>query len=161
YTSASYLLWWTEGQFVPPLVTTSPPGTLAADAGVLGKPGTEVLFGGRRLNTGIRSGCRVTTGLWLSDAMRWAVDGDFMVLQDMSTSFARASTGDPILARPFFNVLTAAPDAILTAFPGVVTGAIIATANTSAVFGAEANLRRNIYDNCSRRLDLLVGYRFL
>jgi Putative beta barrel porin-7 (BBP7) len=161
YSSASFLLWWTEGQFVPPLVTTSPQGTLPADAGVLGNPTTTVLFGGRRLNTGIRLGGRVTAGYWLDDGFKTALEGDFLALQDLQSSFVLASTGDPILARPIFNVLTNSQDAVLTAFPGIVTGSIYATASTSAVFGAELNLRRNVFDDCCCRVDILGGYRFL
>lgn len=47
--------WWGEGEYVrvvrkaryyPPLVTTSPIGTPAGTAGVLGLPTTSILFGG-------------------------------------------------------------------------------------------------------------------
>src|SRR6476659_9640207 len=47
---AEYLLWWVEGQRIPALVTTSPPGTPLAQAGVLGLPGTSALFGHSRMN---------------------------------------------------------------------------------------------------------------
>ena len=40
--------WWTKSIDTPPLVTTSPAGTAAQDAGVLGVNGTEDNFGRRR-----------------------------------------------------------------------------------------------------------------
>src|SRR5262245_20844531 len=66
--SVEYLLGWTKGQFLPPLVTTSPVGTLPADAGVLGQPATAILFGNERVNTGVRDGGRFSIGYWLDDS---------------------------------------------------------------------------------------------
>ena len=39
WASADYLMWWVQGNQLPALVTTGP------GAGVLGQPGTSVLFG--------------------------------------------------------------------------------------------------------------------
>src|SRR5262245_8106792 len=55
WASAEYLLWWTKGDRLPPLLTTSPVGTPLANAGVLGRPGTSVLFGDERVNDDARS----------------------------------------------------------------------------------------------------------
>jgi hypothetical protein len=62
-----YLCWWTNGNPLPPLVTTSPPGTPLNQAGVLGTPGVETLFGDSTIDTGSRSGGRVTISRWLED----------------------------------------------------------------------------------------------
>ena len=40
------LLWWMRSANLPPLITASPAGTARSDVGVLGTPGTAVLFGG-------------------------------------------------------------------------------------------------------------------
>ena len=48
--------WWMKGDSTPPLVTTSPNGTASGAAGVLGQPGTSVLYGGNGINTAMRSG---------------------------------------------------------------------------------------------------------
>src|ERR1022692_2583343 len=53
WARADYLLWWTKGSRVPPLVTTSP----AASGGIIG-PGTTVLFGGSSLDSDPSSGVR-------------------------------------------------------------------------------------------------------
>src|SRR5262245_54300916 len=50
WVGADYLLWRVRGDSLPPLVTTSPPGTPADQAGVLSTPGTTVLFGGSAVN---------------------------------------------------------------------------------------------------------------
>src|SRR5262245_22647844 len=56
--SAEYLLGHISGADLPGLVTTSPPGTTRALAGLIGAPGTQVLFGGM-VNTDVRSGFRI------------------------------------------------------------------------------------------------------
>ena len=50
WIGAEYLLWSAKGDKLPPLVTTSPAGTPAPLAGVLGAPGTSVLFGDESVN---------------------------------------------------------------------------------------------------------------
>src|SRR5262245_27258846 len=60
WAEAEYLLWWMKGAALPPLVTASPAGTPSTQAGVLGAPGTTVLFGGNSVNDEVRSGMRFT-----------------------------------------------------------------------------------------------------
>jgi len=50
WIGAEYLLWSAKGDKLPPLVTTSPAGTLQPQAGVLGTPGASVLFGDSGVN---------------------------------------------------------------------------------------------------------------
>ena len=64
---ADYLMWWTNGTRLPPLVTTSPQGTPVSQAGVLGASGTTVLFGDTTVGDDMRSGFRTTFGMWLDD----------------------------------------------------------------------------------------------
>src|SRR5689334_904180 len=44
WVNAEYLMWWLNGDPLPPLVTTGPPST----GGILG-PGTHILFGDQRV----------------------------------------------------------------------------------------------------------------
>lgn len=159
WASAEYLLWWTKGDRLPPLLTTSPASTSFADAGVLGRPGTSVLFGDDRVNDDARSGGRFTLGAWLNCAQTTGVEGNFFFLAQESTDFAIASTGTPILARPFFNVQTGANDSLKIAYPGVVAGDFHAR-ETSELWGADVYVRQNICCGCCYRVDLLGGYRF-
>ena len=71
YGSADYLLWWTKGDHLPPLVTTADPGTaLTPTTGALGQPTTRVLFGGDDVNDSARSGVRLTLGAGSTPASR-------------------------------------------------------------------------------------------
>lgn len=158
--SAEFLLWWTKGSFVPPLVTTSPPGTPLGDAGVLGKPGTSVLFGDDRINDGVRPGGRFTLGGWLSERHTLGIEANYFILANETTNFFAASDGIPILARPFFDVTTGVNDSVKTAYPGFVKGSIDITAS-SQLQGAEVYFRQALCCGCCCRLDLLGGYRFL
>src|SRR5262249_54883705 len=65
WARGEYLLWRVESQRLPPLLTASPPGTPLNAAGVLGTPGTVVLFGDERVNDEWRSGMRFELGAWL------------------------------------------------------------------------------------------------
>ena len=62
------LLWSTSGNFLPALVTSSPAGTPAAQAGVIGQPGTSILFGNDWMPGTFRPGGRITVGYWLDPA---------------------------------------------------------------------------------------------
>jgi hypothetical protein len=159
WASVDYLLWWSKGQSAPPLVTTSPQGTDAGDAGVLGLGTASVLFGGDTISSGVQSGGRVNFGRWLDCDEELGLGGKFFGLADATTNFSRTSDGDPILARPFFNIDTPGEDAVLVAFPGVATGTVAVNA-TSTVLGAEAYLRKLVYRDCDCRYDLLAGYQF-
>jgi len=164
WASAEYLLWWTKDDHLPPLVTTAP----APGAGVLGQPGTVVLFGDDT-DYGPRHGLRLTAGTWLDDCQTKGVEvSAFCLLRD-SEDFEVFSTGTPVIARPFFDVATGAPGSELVAFPGLLAGGVSAD-TYSKLKGAEVNGICNLKccyrcDDCGNyvggRLDLLVGVRYL
>jgi hypothetical protein len=156
YGSAEYLLWWTQGQRVPPLVTT---GT-ASSQGILGNPGTVVLFGGDSIGTGARSGGRFTLGFWMDDEQKTAIEGSFLLLGQRSFSFAANSSMYPLLARPFFNLNTGTEFREAATTPGISVGQV-AVDNPSRLWGAELNLRCNLCCGCWGRLDLIGGFRYL
>jgi hypothetical protein len=161
WVDTEYLLWWMRGAHLPPLVTASPPGTPATQAGVLGAPGTVTLFGGDRVNDEVRSGGRFTLGAWLNDCQTLGVEGDFFMLSNQGTGFAASSTGNPILARPFFDATTGRPNSELVAFPGLLAGNVYANAGSTGLLGADALLRCNLCRGCNYRLDAIGGYRYL
>jgi hypothetical protein len=153
-----YLLWWTKGEHLPPLVTTSPVGSPRATAGVLGQPTTTIRFGDTDVDDQARSGGRVTLDAWLTCNQGLGIEASYFILDDRKTNFSDSS--DPIIARPFFNVESLRQDAQLIAFPGVSTGSIDISAK-SEFQGAEVLLRGNWFEDCCRRLDFLIGYRYL
>lgn len=186
YGRAEYLLWWFDGMHAPPLVTTSPAGTPQAQAGVLGQPGTQILYGGDEILSGSRDGLRLSLGTWLTDYQDIAIEGDLMFFGEDSSGFSRTGVnGAPILARPFFNmvpidgvgdVLPPAEDAELVSFPGVVDGTV--SVHTNSDFGG-AGLRLRAAICCKElgggcnpcgvgsgpwgvsRIDVIGGYRYL
>src|SRR5262245_58536535 len=77
WVRGEYLLWWLEGQRLPALLTASPLGTSQDQAGVLGTPGTTVLFGDSRVNEDARSGGRITLGAWFDARQTVGLEGNF------------------------------------------------------------------------------------
>jgi hypothetical protein len=120
---ADYLIWWTSGTRLPPLVTTSPQGTAVEDAGVLGKD-TTILFGDETVGGDMRSGVRTSIGFWLDRCHVWSLEIDYLTLGERANGFNQNSNGNPILARPFFNTFTGQQASELVAYPGQVSGTV-------------------------------------
>lgn len=158
---AELLGWWIDGFSTPALVTTSPAGTARADAGVLGRPGTTVLFGGDSLAGDLRLGGRFTVGGWFGPSRHSGVEAIFFGLQSSGSDFAATSTGTPILARPFFNVEPGleGQDAELAAFPGELSGSISVRSETK-LHGLEVLYRHKLSQEWPRRVDLITGWRY-
>lgn len=172
WVRAEYLIWWTEGMQTPPLVTTSPPGTPAGNAGVLGTPGVDVLYGGEEILSDQRSGGRFRIGTWRDDAGYFGYETDFFFLADEDQNFAATTIGPQIIARPFFNV-EEGQDSQLIQYPGIVHGTVQVDADTS-LWSISPRLRWNLaceqmidcdpyYPGAAGgyRLDFLLGYRYV
>lgn len=164
--SADYLLWWTNGNSVPPLVSTNSDVPARDQAGVIGAPTTQVLVGGE-LDEGGRSGTELSAGYWLDDCHCWGLQATWWYVGDPSDELndAWTSDGDPVLARPFYNTASSAEDAQLVAFSNELDGDIVAgtveVATSSDLRSAEALLSMKWYDRSCVRFDLLGGYRYL
>ena len=74
---ADYMLWWTRGARLPPLVTTSPVG---APVGVLGAETTTVLLGDSMEHEGSRSNLRGRIGYWFGYCEILGLEGDYFDL---------------------------------------------------------------------------------
>ncbi|MBX3412861.1 MAG: BBP7 family outer membrane beta-barrel protein [Pirellulales bacterium] len=164
WVHADYLMWWMKGQALPPLVTTSPDETPRADAGVLGEPGTQIVFGNQRYLNEMRAGGRIEFGAYLDDCHTIGIGGGFFGLGEDTATYANASAGEPIIARPFFSTLTNAQDSALTAYSSTESGDIAAgtilASTSNDLINANAFLTKMIYRNCGVRWDALAGYRF-
>jgi hypothetical protein len=159
WASAEYLLWWFEGARVPPLVTTSPP----AANGVLGAPGTTVLFGDSRLEEDAHSGGRFTLGYWLNDCQTIGLEGGYLFLGSRAADFTAGGSGLPgsqLIARPIVNALTGAETSQLVVFPGALAGTV-GISSSSRLEGAGLNTVANLCCSCCSRVDLLAGFRYL
>jgi hypothetical protein len=159
YGRAEYLAWWLNGMDVLPLVTTSPDRTPQGEAGVLGQPGTSILFGGSNLDSDVESGGRFTLGLWLDPCQKWGVEFTYFTVGSLTSSFGASADDYSILARPFYNVEDGQQDARLIAYEDFVTGSVTASASTQFE-GGEVLFRQSVQRECWAEIDLLVGYRW-
>jgi hypothetical protein len=158
FGSAEYLLWFVRGQSAPPLLTS---GSIADNPpGALGQPGTSVLYGGNGLTNNPYSGVRLRGGYWFNDCHGWGLDLGGFILGSGVNNYSNSSLGTPFLARPFFNAATGAQDIEAVASPNGLTGTFSAR-NTFLLFGAEANLRRNLFCGCNWFIDGFAGWRML
>ena len=176
---ADYLIWWTRGMDTPALVTTGDSSVSRTNAGVLGIPGTQTIFGDEELFSDSRSGARFRLGKWCDQCNWIGFETEYFFLADEDQNFHACDVGSTVFARPFFNVNLGREDAELVQFPGVVNGAVKIEADTS-FWGISPRLRVNLAcekfgcdpcdpccDSCNPcnvggyRMDLLVGYRYL
>lgn len=123
-------------------------------------PNATILFGDQQINDKARSGGRFTLGYWFDDCETLGIENTFFFIGGSSDGYTASSSGSPILARPFFNTDTQANDSILLAFPQVVAGGVSITSSRT-IYSNELNLRRGLYEDCCRRVDILAGYRYM
>jgi hypothetical protein len=164
-----YLLWWTKGQRLPPLVTVGSPDDMPP--GALGQPGTVEVIGNQTVDDGVRSGGWFTAGVWIDEAQTLGVEASAFYLAPRSSQFVASSDGSVLLARPFFAVGTvtnpdgtqtdvAQEDALIVAAPGVSSGSVrVSTSNR--LWGADVHGRVNLCGDCFYRFDLLAGFRYI
>lgn len=176
WVTPEYISWFAKGNPLPPLVTTSPPGTPQTEAGVLPAGATtSILFGDERVDTQQRPGGRINFGYWLVDGEFVGLEGQYFALQNASTVYHADSTQiqGGILARPFIDanpiLLTPTEGAALLGFPNFIKDGVardltgtVDVRTTSSIQGAGALLRKLIWIDFTskRRLDMLCGYRF-
>lgn len=158
WVDLEFLEWSVSGDKLPALVTTGPPPQ--ATAGVLGTPGTAILFGNSTVNGDWRPGGQITTGYWFDPGHTHGLEFNVFGLADTTTNFAASSSGSPILARPFTNALTGAQESSLIAFPGTLAGSVNVS-DRSRLLGAGAFYRQDIGTWSGQQISAFVGYRFL
>lgn len=159
WASAEYLLWGSEGMYVPALVTTSPTGTASSDAGVLGEEDTTILKGESHFNDDVRSGGRFELGMWLDSAQRDSLALTYFFIGQGSSGYHADVSDYPIIARPFFNVSSDAEDARLITYPNLVRGTVDVTAE-SAFQAAAFEYRREAVRSGRYKIDWLFGYTY-
>ena len=151
-----------------PLVTSGSTGD--AVPGALGQPNTAALFGANNVDFGLFSGIRADLGLFLDYDNRFSIDlgGFYLPPNSSSYSIAGDSSGNPLIARPYFNVgsdtavgLTPnTPDRFTNSFPEALTGAI-AIELRSQMAGAEINAAFHSYLQDRYHLEFFGGLRYL
>lgn len=152
-----YLLWWFKKDQVPVLLTTGP---AVAGGGTLGMMGTSTLFDQGTERSSGHSGARLGLGFWLNDCHSCALETSGFFLGRRSESFVADSTQFPVLTRPFFNLNRGTEDVEIAAFPGAIAGSVTID-QSSELWGAELNLRKQLCCGCDYHLDWLAGGRYL
>ncbi|WP_425614648.1 BBP7 family outer membrane beta-barrel protein [Anatilimnocola sp. NA78] len=186
WVRGEYLLWDMKGMNTPPLVISStvdnidPVNLHLNDNGDLGATSPIfILFGGNTINGDVRSGAKLSAGVWLDNCQSIGLEGDYWALSDGDESFYRNSNGSPILARPFYNVLSGLESSEVVAFPTPINGVdhsgLIDIDSSTRFQGAGARAIINLgcnsgcgtswWNGCpmptAGRCDLIVGYRYM
>jgi hypothetical protein len=159
WADADALWWWLRKTHLPPLVTTSPPGTPEGSAGILGA--STIVLGNDGVNGGARFGGRLDLGYWFDDDQRDGFEVTSFVLAGETKNLAVSSNGDTILSRPFFDALFNRPDRVEVAFPGATAGSVQVGSTSGTLLGADALFRENVARGRGYWLDVIVGYRYL
>lgn len=154
-----YLLWWTKGSELGPMLTTGPSSAAPDQAGVLGQTGTRVLFGDASINTNVHSGQRLTLGYWFEPHHCFGVEASYLGMGRETARYAASSSEFPILARPYFDAPSGTQAAMLIAYPDLLQGSASASA-ASEFQSVEVLLRHNLHAATSQRTDFLIGWRF-
>ncbi|MCM2369951.1 BBP7 family outer membrane beta-barrel protein [Aporhodopirellula aestuarii] len=155
WVRAEYLLWALDGIDLPPLVTTSPDGTLPEDTGVLGQTGTIISYGNESILDSMRSGLRVTLG-WADDSCGNGFEMSGMGIFEDDESFQ--SNAD-LLARPVFDTDSGSETSMLIAHPDFLSGSVnVRASNQLASF--DVSRRQLLSSRACQSLSLLFGYRY-
>jgi hypothetical protein len=156
WVDTEWLIWFINDRSPGvPLATT---GNTAG--GVLDDPNTVVL--GNNLKQDVMNGLRVTAGAWLDHRNTFGFEASGFLFEKKAAGFNFASDplGNPVLARPFFDLDQNMENARLVAFPGAFAGNIRAV-STSDLWGAEGNFVHRIAGDSGLRSDMIYGFRFL
>jgi hypothetical protein len=159
WLSGDYAFSFMRGVELPALASTSPAGTPRPLAGVLGAPGTEVLFGGWQ-NEDLRAGFRLGAGWWFGGERNFGVEAGFVFVGAQTASFFGATDTFPILARPYIDSNSNTQQAVLVSFPGVSNGTLDIQSTVGNFYAANFNITEKAIDEGNFRVIGLVGYRY-
>lgn len=167
------LLYWTrQGRSLPPLVSTSPPGTprnagpTNPIAATIGQPTTSILFGGDRVNDNWHGGVQIELGTWLDDHREIGIGMRVFAVDEDEVSFSATSAGTTILGRPFFNTQIGKEDALLVAFTnadptqGPFTAGTVTAVTKNQLYGGDGFLRVNWGRGFGYSVDIVGGYQY-
>ena len=148
-----------EARTTTPLVTT---GSLNdARPAALGSPGTQILFGDR-YNYELSSGVRLEAGFFLNPENTLSLEAGGFYFYPTKTNFTVSSDpgGNPLIARPFFDLNRVNERGFRTSSPGLFSGTVSVDAEAELA-GIEFNGRCHHCCGPHFRVDGLLGFRFL
>jgi hypothetical protein len=157
---SDYLVWWTKGAPLPPLVTTG--STNDSAPGALGQPNTSILYGDGSVGLGATSGWRLDVGGYFDSRETWGLQSVFIILGKQVTGFDAYSdqNGNPLITRPVVNANNNTETSYADAFPGSLAGGV-SVRNTSEFLSWELNGLRKVFQNDNWRLEALAGFRYM
>jgi hypothetical protein len=158
WVKPEYVLGFIHSSRLPPLLTTGL--TTDASPGAIGNPYTKILYGDTPVDFQDRSGFRITVGGVINVERSFSIEGSYLTLGGRQQGVAAGSPGNPILARPFFDVVSQANDSSLTTYPGFLSGGI-AISNSSYLQSFELNGLLGLYHGRRLRVRGLFGLRHI
>ena len=161
WASFDYTMAWFQPQRIAtPLATTGSP--VDPHPGALGQPGTVILFGNDHADPGLFSGIRGELGVFLDDNDCFSLElvGQYIFPSHATFSAASDAAGNPVLARPIFNVVAMRPSAFADSLPGALAGGFNIDARSDYV-GAEFNIGSHVYAEKRWHAECLFGFRYM
>jgi hypothetical protein len=157
---SDYLVWWTKGAPLPPLVTSGS----ASDPvpGALGQPNTSIAYGDGSADLGATSGWRLDVGGYFDSHETWGIQSVFIILGKQEAGFDGFSdqSGNPLITRPVVNANDNTETSYADALPGLLSGGVSVTSK-SQFLSWELNGLRKIFQNDHWRLEGLAGFRYM
>jgi hypothetical protein len=160
--STEYVVWWIRRGYVPPIVTTSTHGS----QGVLGPLDTNIVYGDQRLETRHNDrfiGTRFALE-WREPGGLFGLEGRAFFLERDSTYFTLKPQSDRLLALSYIDANTSqqASEIFAGTDParGLLWGGFVGYSRIE-LFGQEANVTAQLWEDDKVSLDLLIGTRFL
>jgi hypothetical protein len=161
-----FLMFWFQRMNLPPLITTS---TDPGDLGVLGQPTTRIVLGGGDESLPMKMGGRVTLGSWFEPTETLGFEVSFAFIENHSdwVDVFAFGNGWPLLARPFFNVLTQQQDSVIVATPDIPSFEIFQKQGRIVVeipgnmYSLEVSGVTNYCRGPGGRIDWFYGFRYL
>jgi len=157
-----YLVWWLRRAYAPPILTA---GT-AASQGVLGQPGTRVIYGDEWLET--RHDDRFIGGRfgaeWMHRSGEFGLEGRAFFLERDSTYKTIKWRTDPLMALSYKDASTGRESSIVIsgedATRGLLSGGFVGYSRVE-LFGQEINGVVPLRSHGHWKVDALAGARFL
>jgi hypothetical protein len=159
---AEYILWFLKGPQSTAPISSS--GALGSSSSLVNE------LGDNDPTKGPTSGGRLTLAYWQYDDNTWAAHGSVRTLGFEARFFfvgrnsAEIAVDSPAyLYRPFYDLNDHVDSGFLVSAPGVANGSITARGQSS-IWGAEANIWKNMYydkPGTTYAIDFMVGLRYL
>ncbi len=160
WVGAEYQFSYIQTQKLPaPLLTIG--STQAAFPGAVGQVGTVAVFDDS-INFGMFSGMRAEAGFWLDDSGCYSLElsGNYAFENSVRSGRTSDANGNPIIARPFFDIINGNEDGFRSSLPFAFAGSTSIVAK-SEFWGAEIEAAYHWRPSDRFHVDGLFGARYV